>query len=618
VLNAPNAAWAHLGPEMKETAAAPDAPCQPSAGTPDEPDLSVKQPVERKLSKHFDELLAGLSDAHRHQVQGLELELARVRRLLEGANCQAVGLSEEAELSVPGVVGEEGEGRPQQCLRHPEEFSEVVPLTFASRTLIPPGAGTSDDDSRQASKASNQSKEEWAKTLAPGVTAEFHEAAAKSASHERRQKRWAYKLVKNMYFDALSYSLITANAIFIGLSVQRQLYCSMYDLEIESWYDVIEMLFLCWFTAELSLKILAEDIHVFLGRDRMWNFLDLFLVLTSIMQVVVDRSSEATSSFPNLSLIRNVRLFRVIRILRIIRVVRVCQSLRVMIFAILRSLDALVWVLAVLFFFMYMFAMLFMYSAEKEFDDHLESCPLSECLALEEPPECTTVCARLTWLETHFGTLQRVIVTLFQSITGGLDWGEVYDIWMEIGWILGAAFIVYIYFMVFLVLNVVIGTVVDVTSGVSKRDHDSVVAEEMSKLKEYTRDIKDFFETADKDKSGQLSYDEFSKYLQEDKVKAYFRALDLDSRQAHVLFTLLDCNESGEVGYSEFLDGCLRLKGEARNLDMNLVIYQLQHLLQRMQAPAGVLTTEPGQVSPGSQESGRPALSEVIHMRSQR
>jgi hypothetical protein len=568
--------------------------------------------------KPFDELLACLSDAHRHQVHGLELELARVRRLLVQVQTpraskqlqqthQAVRPNDEAELNVPGAVGAEGEGQPQQ------EFSAVVPLTLA------PVEAEAADDYRQASKASKRS-EDWAKAVARGVShrTSSDSTFATDAAQERRRRRWSYKLVKNIYFDVLSYSLITANAIFIGLSVQRQLYCAMYGLEVESWYDVVEIIFLCWFTSELFLKILAEDTRVFLGPDRMWNFLDLLLVVTAILQVVVDRSSEASSSFPNLSITRNVRLFRVTRILRIIHVVRLFRSLRIMIFAILRSLNALVWVFAVLFFFMYMFAMGFMYATASHFDDYRESCPLSECLALEESPECTATCARLTWLETNFGTLSRVMITLFQCFTGGRDWGEVYDTLSVMHYILGATFTMFIYFMVFLVLNVVIGTVVDVTSGVSKRDHESVVAEEMNKLKKYTHDIRVFFEKADEDNSGQLSYDEFTKYLKEDQVKAYFRALDLDSRQAHVLFTLLDCNESGEVGYNEFLEGCLRLKGEARNLDMNLVIYQLQHLLQRSQGAlaAGTPSAAGQEVSPGSPDRLR--RSTILRTLSQR
>merc|ERR1711920_266120 len=103
---------------------------------------------------------------------------------------------------------------------------------------------------------------------------------------------------------------------------------------------------------------------------------------------------------------------------------------------------------------------------------------------------------------------------------------------------------------------------------------------EMKALKEYATDIKEFFQQADTDQSGQLSWDEFRTHLEDDHVKAYFQTLDLDIRKAHVLFDLLDTDKNGEVGIDEFLDGCLRLKGQAKALDLNLVIYQLENLLK--------------------------------------
>merc|ERR1712194_610841 len=101
---------------------------------------------------------------------------------------------------------------------------------------------------------------------------------------------------------------------------------------------------------------------------------------------------------------------------------------------------------------------------------------------------------------------------------------------------------------------------------------------------------KDFFNSPDADNSGHLSWKEFKGHLADDRVKAYFQTLDLDIRKAHTLFKLLDRNDNGEVGIEEFLDGCLRLKGQAKSLDINLVIYQLELLtkgLSWMSRPPG-------------------------------
>ncbi|CAK0876338.1 unnamed protein product [Prorocentrum cordatum] len=394
---------------------------------------------------------------------------------------------------------------------------------------------------------------------------------------ESRKNRRAYKLVKSLPFAALSYIAITLNSLFIGLSMQLQMDAAVNGrgTEMEEWSDSVELVFVVFFTLELSCKLLAEDVYVYLGSDWQWNALDTILVLAGFVQMVMDELSDANS--PNLTFSRAIRLFRITRVLRIVRMVRVCQSLRVMIFSIFKSLDALFWVLAVLLFFKYIFAMIFMHGTISFVDSYFRGD--TGALTPEEMNMWPTPQDHYDYIKTSWGSIDRAIITLFESITGGRDWGEVYYSLVKIGVGYGLLFLVYIYFMVFLVLNVVIGTVVDVTSGVAGRDRDRMVEDEIKALKDYAHDIKAFFQQADADGSGQLSWEEFRTHLEDNRVKAYFQTLNLDIRQAHILFRLLDCNDNGEVGIDEFLDGCLRLRGQAKNLDLHLVIFQLEKLI---------------------------------------
>merc|ERR1719469_1204369 len=51
-----------------------------------------------------------------------------------------------------------------------------------------------------------------------------------------------------------------------------------------------------------------------------------------------------------------------------------------------------------------------------------------------------------------------------------------------------------------------------------------------------------------------------------------FQTLELDVSQAHDFFELLDTDGSNEVSLAEFMDGCMRLKGQARSVDVNMLI----------------------------------------------
>merc|ERR1719195_1301559 len=110
----------------------------------------------------------------------------------------------------------------------------------------------------------------------------------------------------------------------------------------------------------------------------------------------------------------------------------------------------------------------------------------------------------------------------------------------SVNWRLEGFFVLYIFFMTFGVLNVVVGAIVATTTEISHQDREALVKNQLIQLKTDMQKIKTFFQEADLDKSGVLSWEEFSAHLQDDNVKAYFQALELDVSQARVLFRLLD------------------------------------------------------------------------------
>jgi len=66
----------------------------------------------------------------------------------------------------------------------------------------------------------------------------------------------------------------------------------------------------------------------------------------------------------------------------------------------------------------------------------------------------------------------------------------------------------------------------------------------------------------DTNNSGALSLNEFEQHIEDEKILAYLSTLELDVNQVRTLFLLLDVDQTGEVDLEEFVNGCLRLKGE--------------------------------------------------------
>merc|ERR1712039_423102 len=86
-------------------------------------------------------------------------------------------------------------------------------------------------------------------------------------------------------------------------------------------------------------------------------------------------------------------------------------------------------------------------------------------------------------------------------------------------------FIAYVFFMYFGVLNVVVGAFVATTADIALSDKQALVKTETERLNNYTRHVKEFFRSADADKNGKLSWEEFEQHLNNREVQAYFNAI---------------------------------------------------------------------------------------------
>jgi len=84
-------------------------------------------------------------------------------------------------------------------------------------------------------------------------------------------------------------------------------------------------------------------------------------------------------------------------------------------------------------------------------------------------------------------------------------------------------------------------------------------------------DLRDVFDEIDTDGDGYITLSEFEKRLNDENVIAYFNSLKLDVSDARALFELMDFDHSEEVNINEFVQGCHKLQGESRALDMKIM-----------------------------------------------
>jgi len=367
------------------------------------------------------------------------------------------------------------------------------------------------------------------------------------------------KVVHTHAFNIFATGMIILYSLAIGVQSQLEMEQAMRRESSLQWSQQLDMCFTLLFAAELSLRMACELDWFFCGPGMAWNWFDLFVVTCNLVEM-------ANILDVNLGFLRVFRALRAARALRLMRIFRVFRELRLMTASIMASMRSLVWAFLLMLIVMYIFAVILLQGAGDFMRQSLtrDENNLHDLIGQE--------------LETNFATILKTTYSLTQAISGGRSWGEYADIFLEINPLYGVVFGVFIVFMVFGVLNILTGVFVESTRNLASFDQDLVIQEELSLRESTINQIRALFGEIDTDKSGTISMKELKENLDDERVKAYFGVLQMDVSEAEGLFSLLDKDGSGEVSIMEFIMSCMRLKGQARSIDMASMMYESKRL----------------------------------------
>jgi len=265
------------------------------------------------------------------------------------------------------------------------------------------------------------------------------------------------------------------------------------------------------------------------------------------------------------SVVKTVKVLRVIKIVRLFRFFRELAILTMMVVASVKSLG---WSLFMLVIIIYVFAVFFTQSAAKW---------------LEEVDACNGASVSATSdVEKYFGSILRTAYSLVQATLGGKSWGVFSDVFLSDMQdpLAAAVFFFYLVFTILIVLNIITGACVDTAVETARSNRRLLSEKELELKEEYAKELLSRF----KNRSGKLNYAQFRDYTQDPRVQGYLCALGLDASDIKRLFSLLDVDNSGDIDISEFLDGCLRLKGHARSMDVYTIMRDLKLLGGRVDA----------------------------------
>jgi Ca2+-binding EF-hand superfamily protein len=186
-------------------------------------------------------------------------------------------------------------------------------------------------------------------------------------------------------------------------------------------------------------------------------------------------------------------------------------------------------------------------------------------------------------LRRHFDSLGQTILSLWQSLSGGIDWSEVADpLTSEVGFLLGLGFAAFIAFSLLALMNVVTGVFVQTALHSAEQEEEEFLTSQIIQLFQKCKDNSERtgprgHSARSADIWGCITEQELEERLGDPALAKEWSNISVSADEAQYVFALLDVEEKGEVQFEEFLSACLRLKGNAKSLDMLIQLQESRH-----------------------------------------
>eukprot|EP00928_Gymnodinium_smaydae_P073140 TRINITY_DN56381_c0_g1_i1.p1 TRINITY_DN56381_c0_g1~~TRINITY_DN56381_c0_g1_i1.p1 ORF type:complete len:584 (-),score=91.40 TRINITY_DN56381_c0_g1_i1:322-2073(-) len=390
-----------------------------------------------------------------------------------------------------------------------------------------------------------------------GITADDVEDRLECINRSRLPFRHSFlgRIAESKAFHSLVSTLIISNVIFIIVETDVTLKHSFKDTQANAsqppgtaLFKAVDTFFTWAFALELLLRILVEELAFLFGSNWRWNYFDSSLVASSIAESALDGMGiDATFA-------RVLRVLRMSRALRIIRMFQAFRELRVLLDSIFHILLPLAWSVLTLSLVIIMFSLVIMNAVNSylELDSHDDV-------------------VRRQLME-YYSSASTTFLSLFMALTNGQSW---YYMMMPLQAISNVYVIVFILFILLLqlgVLNIITSVFVGNAALFAQKDLDMIQLAEADQHAYTMSKLNDVFAILDKDGNGGISLDEFEQWTRMEKVRAFFeRVLGLEAWKVGRFFRMLDMNGDEIIDKHEFVVGCMRLRGSAKNMDQEVL-----------------------------------------------
>jgi len=399
------------------------------------------------------------------------------------------------------------------------------------------------------------------------------------ANIKKARKTWTSSLLMSRYFNGVMTFLIVLNAAYIGIETD-------FGGEDIVWF-VIECCFTVCFSFELGLRMYVHKSYFWYPLQG-WNLFDFILVTTAVVDLLVSFAVMAGARDDDsgiMSIFLSLRTLKIARIIRPLRLLRFFKELWLLFSGVLSSIRTLCWTWILILLTIYVFgifttrALGLAFGCQQVDGVSPNASLVNVSLAGVQIAECS---AEGALMNEKFGSVSRSMYTLFQLITTE-GWADVARASMVLEPMIWIFFVLFMSLTTFAIMNVVTAVIVENTLLQALDLRQDVMKKLEDEKTQAMNKIFDVFEIADTDGDRTLNKEEFLIALEKPEVKLLLHDVEIDLRNAGILFDILDYDQSGTLDAAEFLDGCMRARGEARAKDVLALqcdLYRTQRYLK--------------------------------------
>merc|ERR1712107_136835 len=139
------------------------------------------------------------------------------------------------------------------------------------------------------------------------------------------------------------------------------------------------------------------------------------------------------------------------------------------------------------------------------------------------------------------------------------------------------------------VLNVIIAEFVQSALESSQTDECAIFQRVRKQNIGYTKLIESLFRLLDKNASGLLGLREMLQRFKDDDIQIFFESLDIRPEDAWSVWKVFDVDDDHTIDLEQFTNGCLRLRGAARGIDLAVLKQESRHLIKEFHAHNAVV-----------------------------